>query len=229
MSVSAVSGNSNLYQMNQTSSVGNKNTVCSDCDGDSDGSRGNSVGSGGRGGFMSAVMQALSQLGSSSNSTIQNSTPDGTPSSTAGASSTNTSDPQAALNTFMHDLSAALHAQGGSGQGTPSNNSGDSTSAQSQGHHHHHHGGGGMNAMEGKLQNLIQQLSTTDPSQSNTNTPTPDTASTDSAVSTLQNDFKNLLNTMGISGSQTTLDGFLKSVSQNIQNPNHGVSINTQA
>lgn len=225
MSVSGISGSNSLFQLNQTSAVGQTNNVGSDSDGDNDGGREGRV-SGARGGFMSAIMQALSQLGTPSTTA--------TPSSTANdASGSTAADPKAALGAFMHDLFAALQSQD-SGQSTPVASDGSTTApAQGQGHHHHH--GGGVAAIEGKLQSLIQQLSGTGSSQPNTNADSTTTANAsgttgaDSAVATLHNDFQNLLSSLGISGGQTTLESFLKTVSQNIQGANPGLNVTTQA
>lgn len=234
MSIDAISGISNSYQVSHTCSGGNRNSIGSDGDGDNDSDRGGRAGSVRGGGFMSAIMQSLSQLDESSTSPAQGISLRDATNSTANASSSNASGSQAALHTFMHDLFAVLHSQGVNGQGTALGTSDGTTYAPAQGHGHHHHDGGSINEIEGKLQNLIQQLSSSGSTQTDTSTATPTAANSsetnvDSSLSTLQSDFKNVLSSMGISGDKESLSDFLKSVSQNLQGSSSGLNINIHA
>jgi hypothetical protein len=156
--------------------------------GDGDGDGG--VGStGGSSTFSSALTNALSQSGISTSGNNQ------------------------AMQAFMQQLLAALQAQSGQGaqfNGAHSDGDNDGSSSASavngisrgQGHHH-----GGIGKMESNLQSLIQQLSSS--STSSTAANSPDAA--------LQQSFQSLLNTQGSSTNQTTLAGFLQTLSQNLQ------------
>ncbi|GBG12581.1 uncharacterized protein NMK_0112 [Novimethylophilus kurashikiensis] len=205
-----------------------------DGDGDNDGNRGaRGIGKGGA--FASAIMQALSQMGvtgaSSASSTSGSGTSttastDGTTSDSTTTSST--TDPQQALQTFMHDLFAAMHAQGAqnttasAGTDSDGDNDGSSASAaQGVGGGRHYHGG--LSKMENGLQNIIQQLSTGDSSSA--------TGTSNSSVSALQQDFQNLMTAMGGSTSnQASLSDFLKSIATNLQNGrNPGLNISASA
>jgi hypothetical protein len=206
-----------------------------DSDGDNDGSRGaRGIGKGGA--FSSAIMQALSQIGVTGVSSTSSTSGSGsTATSTSGTSSDGTTgstsasgtDPQQALQTFMHDLFAALHAQGAqnttAGTGTDSDGDNDGSGASSAsgtggGRHYH----GGLSKIENSLQNLIQQLSSTD-----TSSTASASGSTDSA---LQQDFQNLITAMGGTGNQASLSDFLKSIATNLQNgSNPGLNISASA
>ncbi len=150
-----------------------------------------SVGRAGNSAFASALMNALSQsgitVGSASNGTT---TPSG------GASQS----PQQALQAFMQNLFAALHAQsaGSSGQpGADGDNDGSAAGAAgAMGGHH-----GGIGKMEANLQSLIQQLSSG--------------ASASPVDASLQQSFQNLAGAQG--SNQASLTSFLQSLSQNLQ------------
>ncbi len=204
-----------------------------DSDGDHDGS---SVAQapGGGGKFASAISQALSQLSVSVGA--------GSASGASAASASPTQDSQQALATFILNLFAALQAQGGQ-NAPPSSSAAAATGAKNsegvngvanasgQGHHHR----GGMSKLEGGLQNLIQQLSSSSGSSAGAATSTSTATATSASASTsssstldaLQQSFNNLL---AASGSQATLASFLQSLSQNLQGaPATGNVISTQA
>lgn len=128
----------------------------------------------------------------------------------------------------MHDLFAAMHAQGAqnttasAGTDSDGDNDGSSASAaQGVGGGRHYHGG--LSKMENGLQNIIQQLSTGDSSSA--------TGTSNSSVSALQQDFQNLMTAMGGSTSnQASLSDFLKSIATNLQNGrNPGLNISASA
>lgn len=194
-----------------------------DSDGDNSGSRG-VRGAGAGGMFASALIQALSQLGvpaSPAASGVAGASTS-TNSSTNGTAST-AQDAKAAMRQFMHDLFAAL--QGAGNQGAPN------TSADTDGDNDGSKGIGAANTgkghgpwlsgVEGKLQTLIQQLSTADASTG--------AGSTDPTIAALKADFQNLVGASGASGNGATLGGFLQSVSQNLQGSNPGLNVSTKA
>jgi hypothetical protein len=175
--------------------------------------------------FVSAIEQALAQLGISP----------ATPNKANGSSASNSAqDPGQALAAFMHDLFAAMQGQGAASATASTDSDGDSsvtaaigaasasTPAVSgmSGQHHHH--GGGAGAIEAKLQNLIAQLSSS-------GTGTASGTASSPAISTLQQDFQNLLTSSGASGNQTSLASFLQSLSQNLQGSNPGLNVSTSA
>ena len=114
-------------------------------------------------------------------------------------SNASTQGSQQAMSAFVQSLMAALQAQGVQG----SNSMGSASAISGQG------------GIEGRLQGLIQQLSS----------PTSKSNSTDIA---LQQNFQNLLSAQGASGSQASLSSFLQTLSQNLQGTNSvGGMINT--
>ncbi len=229
MSISGISSNSYTFpQVTQTGSSLQANNV------DAVGGRVSGAGaSGGPGGFLNAVFEALSQAGVS-----------GAPSTTAaaGADATTSKNPLQALGAFMHELFAALHAQGGhsAGQGDGDRDAGvaSAASGSSAVSGISHGKGGGLATMESNLQNLIQQVSSSassaSPTDSTTTTGTS-TTSTAAASSTnptalLQQDYQNLLSSLGVTGNSSSLSGFLQSLSQNLQGiGSSGNVVNTQA
>ena len=75
--------------------------------------------------------------------------------------------------------------------------------------------------MESKLQNLIQQLSSSS---------TTGSSSFNSTTAALQQDFQNMLSALGASGSQASLGSFLQSLSQNLAGASPvGNLVNAQA
>ncbi|OIQ68855.1 hypothetical protein GALL_495450 [mine drainage metagenome] len=129
----------------------------------------------------------------------------------------------------MHDLFAAMQGQGAASAAAATDSDGDAgttaaigaASAGVSGQHHHH--GGGAGGIEAKLQNLIAQLSSPGAASGT------GTASSSPAISTLQQDFQNLLASSGSSGNQTSLASFLQSMSQNLQDSNPGLNVSTSA
>jgi hypothetical protein len=202
----------------------------SDSDGDNDGSRQSSR-TGRTNPFATAILQALSNLGI----TIP-AAPAGTTDSTT-ANSVNSVNPpagnvaisqdqQQALSTFMHDLFSALHAQGTTSSGNTQNASNTGTDSDgdndgSQGVQGYSHHGKGLNALASQLQSLVQQLSSTDTSTTGT--------AADTTGSGLQQDFNNLLASLGASDNQTSLSSFLGNLYDNLQANNPGANVTTQA
>jgi hypothetical protein len=221
MSISSISGNNSAIYSTQLSDLTSVNSNTQDSDGDNDGNRISGAVGGGK--FASAISQALTQLGV---------TP-ATASNSSDASGTSTSqDPQQALASFMQSLFAALHAQSGTQAATSNNSAADNSSAvgsvtsattttnnnavagtAGEGHHHHH-GGGGMGKLEGGLQNLIQQLSSSGQDASGSST---SSSSSSSTLDALQQSFNNLLSADGASGSNVSLTSFLQSLSQGLE------------
>lgn len=174
--------------------------------------------------FSSAIVQALAQIGVSAAASPANASAVGAASSTQ----------DAALKTFMHDLFAALHSLSGGqsnaagasqtasnagadsdgdsdGSGTP----GAAEAVKGRGRH-----GGGLSTIENNLQTLIQQLSSS--------STTTAAASSNSALSSLQSDYQNLLGSVGASGNQASLASFLGAIAGNLQGSNPGLNISTK-
>jgi len=173
-------------------------------DGDNDVSSG--AGKIGRSNFMSAIEQALGQTLSGSSGTSP-----ATSASKSTSSSSSTQDPQAALQTFLRSLFAALHQAGGQGKGVGGDNGG-SPSASRVGHHPR----GGSN-LAANIQNLLQQLSS-----SNQSTSTTGQGSSTDAISNLNSSFQNLIDTInksqgqGASAASPTLQAFLQHLQQDL-------------
>lgn len=227
MSISTIGSNNAAVAGSQLSSVGQVHSGKHDAeDGNDRGRVSGSFGGGGR--FASAVSQALTQLGISPTAA---SGPSDTPASTPAQ------DPQQALASFVQSLFAALHAQGGRQGPTPSdtpagNDDGSANAAPvAAGQGRHQHGESGLSKLEGALQNLIQQLSTS--AQSPSDPGKSGSSSSNVSLGNLEQSFDNLLSADGISGSSTTgvtLSSFLQSLSQNLQGtPATGNVVSTSA
>ena len=207
--------------MAATTSPLTQNSAAIDSDGDHDGCHG-ACGSGRTNRFASAILQALSSLG------VTPADASGSATGTAAATTPTGQDVQQALSTFMHDLFSALHAQNAGNAQTTANggadsdgdNDGSGNAAANGVHGYHGHGAGGMHGLESRLQSLIQQLATSDSASGSTGT---------SSGSVLQQDFSNLLASMGATDSKTTLGDFLGTLYGNLQSGNPGASVNTQA
>ena len=216
-------GMSNLSQLGQTSSSPTTRAGGADGDGDNDGGGAKRVRGGGRSSFISAINQALSQIGVAGTSDSS--------SAAAGSSSTSTQDPQA-IRTFMHDLFAAMRSQGSGQQTAPASGTdsdGDNDNSGVAGVTGTSRRGYGVGGIENKLQSLIQQLSSASPSASGSDS-IGTTSPNNSALTTLQQDFQNLMNAQGASGSQATLGSFLQTLVQNLHNANPaGNIVSTQA
>lgn len=225
MSIPAIGSNNSAIYTTALSSSSAVNSVKQDSDGDNDGSRAPSaVGGGGK--FASAINDALSQLGVTPTSASSDSDASGT---------ATTQDPQQALASFMQSLFAALQGQSGAQgnastnaaaagspavgaatNGTPPANTNSVTGTSGEGHHHHHGHGGGMGKLEGGLQNLIQQLSSSSQGASGSST-SDSSSSSSSTLDALQQSFSNLLGADGASGSNVSLTSFLQTLSQGLQ------------
>ena len=85
--------------------------------------------------------------------------------------------------------------------------------------HHHHHGGG--NAKLGaELSSLIAQTSTAS-TDGSTTTSAPAVAT---SMTSLDQSFKNLLGTLGVSGNNASLNTFLQAMSANMQSRGAGIA-----
>ncbi|MBZ0090629.1 MAG: hypothetical protein K8F27_00180 [Sulfuricellaceae bacterium] len=216
MSISGIgNGILNLAQLSQISSTGSKPQASGgDSDGDSDGSGSGRVRRGGGGGIASAISQALSQIGLTGAQA----------SSSATASGASTQDPQQAIRAFVHDLFSAIRSQGNSQQTASAAGSGVSGIAGAA------NSGYGAGGLESNLQGLIQQLSASSSSSPDSGSSANTSSNNNSALAGLQQDFQNLANSLGASGSQATLSSFLQAFSQNLHNANPaGNIVNTQA
>ena len=146
-------------------------------------------------------------------------------SSAHGGTSGTSQNPLQALGAFLHDLFAAMQTPGSSTIGNaPAGSSAASGVAQGK--------GGGLAALEANLQKLIQQITASASSAGSTAGPIASTSSTSSTSATaqLQQDYQNLLNSMGATAGSSTLGGFLQALSQNLQGMSHtGNVVNTQA
>ncbi|MEI7515442.1 MAG: hypothetical protein WCK81_08625 [Betaproteobacteria bacterium] len=157
----------------------------------------------------------------------------------AGVSSTATSDQIAqALAAFERNLFDSLQAQDAAGTSAASANAagsapataqvaaaapGTGATAPVQGHHHHHGGGAAADAKLGaELGSLIAQTSAaaTDPSTA----ATAPAAATATSTASLDQSFKNLLNTLGVSGNNASLNTFLQAMSANMQSQGAGIA-----
>ncbi|HUW29905.1 MAG TPA: hypothetical protein VMV97_15015 [Sulfuriferula sp.] len=227
MSISNIGSNPAISSI-QFSGVSQVASQGTDSNGDNDAS-GVSRASGNGGRFASAISQALSQLGVSSGSSSTTASTASDPTSSAA-----TQDPQQALAAFMQNLFASLQSQGG-GQTTAANGGTDSdgdrdgsgaasaVSGASGSRHHGGHHGGGLSKIESGLQNLMQQISSS-------GTSATDSTASDSASSPLQQSFQNLLAADGASGSNVTLTSFLQTLAQNLQGATPtGNVVSTQA
>lgn len=222
MSVSSINGN-NSALFNSFAIGGASNSAPVDADGDHDGSRvtpRNGFNGGGR--FAAAIGKALAQFGispdsvdstgsasaSADSTTVQNSTSGGT-------NASNNTDPKQALANFVQNLFAVLQSQNNSQSGTGSDGSAANSTQGSRPHH------GGLSKLEGDLQRIIQQLSTSATSSTDTtDTSTTSTSTTDLSntnLDALQQSFNQLLAADGKSGSGTSLEDFLQSFAQNLQ------------
>ena len=206
-SINGVGNGISIAQTNPYASLNQNNGV--DRDGDNDGS-GGAKGLGRGGAFASAIMQALSQIGVSSVTPTANS-------SESNSGSSSSPDSHQALGAFLHDLFSALHAQGNSQADKSGKDSdGDNDGSSASGPYHRHSGDIAAN-----LQALIQQLGSPDASGN--------AASANSPLSALQGDFNNLLGSLGASGNQTSLSGFLQAIADNLKGSNPGLNVSSQA
>ncbi len=156
------------------------------------------------GNFGAAIAQALAQIGAVP-ATIAATDPNTTASSTTATSTTAASATQAQqdLQAFLQDLLNNLQSQN-------TNSASNSSISDATGTHHHHHHGD-INGLD----SLIQQIDASSATTSNSLTGST-TTSNSASISTLQQDFQNLLSSVGNSGNQVSLSDFLKTVSNNL-------------
>jgi|APFre7841882630_1041343.scaffolds.fasta_scaffold07205_2 hypothetical protein len=231
MTISGISDGYAPPQLDQFSSTQQSSGIGRDSDGDNDGSRasGASGGSGGPGAFLDAIFQALSQVGVSGNTATM---PARASTSSTAADTPPSQNPLQALGTFMHDLLTALlakgnHAASQGGSDSDGDNDGSASSGVSGASGTHRHHGRGLAQIESNLQSLIQQLSSS--SSSSPATGSAATASSANSSATLQQDYQNLLSSLGASGNPSTLGSFLQALSESLQNiGSSGNLINTQ-
>ena len=208
MMTSGVSmGNNWFFQLNQAGSA-NQSSGAGNSNGVSGGNASNAAdpmsAAGGR--LLQAISAALSQIGVGSNQTSSAST-------TGDPSSSSTQDPTQALAAFMQDLMAALQSQGSAqGIGTDSDGDNDGSGSVHAGGKHHHPN------IQADLQRLIQQVSASDGSSSSTSTTTSTTGSSSDTLSSLEQSFQNLLDSLGGSGGTASLGDFLQAFADNMQN-----------
>ncbi len=149
-----------------------------------------------------------------------------------------------ALMAFERNLFDSLQAQNSATTTTPSTSSPAASpaaatasaapatasaagSAPAQGvHHHHHHGGGGGDAqLAAELNALIAQTAssaatgtaTATAAATATVTATDPAASAATSTTALDQSFKNLLQTLGVTGNNASLNSFLQAMSANVQ------------
>jgi hypothetical protein len=206
-----------------------------------DGTTGGTQQANGASRFVTAIQNAFASLGISldGSSTTTSSTASSSTTDASSTSSTDTSSTSDAVTTFLQNLLAALQSQ--SPQSASSSTADASTTASDQSaqtsavkHGHHHHGG----KLEGDLQSLISQLTTSSDSTTNgspTSTGTTDTTSGTSAtgsLSSLENSFDAVLAQNGIATTSDTdtLATFLKSLASSLHGaPATGNVVSTAA
>lgn len=215
-SINNISGLNNTFPLQQTSNTSQR--VGGDSDGDSDRSKG--AGGIGKSNFMNSIAQALGQ---SMPSNVGTSTATTSPGSAL--SSGATQDPQVALQAFLQNLFASLGQANGSqangSQATGGDSDGDSDSGKSaSGVGRHRHGSSNMTT---NIQNLLQQLSSSNQSASaGSKDASPNIQSTDT-LNNLNSSFQSLMNSLNASQGQSapttnapTLQAFLQNLFQDM-------------
>lgn len=220
---SSISGLSSLVQSQYARSVSSLVSTSVNNGSSSDSSGSVSAADTGAASFISAIETVLAQIGVSASSD----------SSDTGSSSDE--DVQENLDAFMKSLLEAMRPKDGMEQSGSSSGTGEQAGNQppppppsGSAPPPPPYGKSEDNVMEKDLQSLISQLSTssglssTDTS-SDTSTDTSTDSSSDDSITKLQESFQNLLGSMGVSADstatdQTSLVGFLKSLSLNLQN-----------
>lgn len=232
MSISSIS--SSLYSLTQASQVGSASRASAD-------GQAQQVQGGppprphGGGGLGKAVIQSLADtLGIDTSSSSGASATDGSTSTTDSTlGTTDVASAQQALGSFMQSLMSALHAQGAGASASSGTNGGD-PDGDGDGPRGPRMGQGGPGRMESDLQSLIQKLasSSTGTSTSSDSTTASDSTSNDSGTSTLQDSFKNLLSSLGVStdDSNDKLNSFLQSLQNKMADVHpSGNAVNTTA
>lgn len=177
-------------------------------------------------GLFTALTQALAQIGVNSGST--SSASGGSPSS----SSASGQDPSQALAAFIQSLMAALHGQHAQSSGTQGGTDSDGDGSGALGVHGHggHHGN-----LQADLQSLLRQLASSS-GVSSSATSTSDTSGTgtstssDTALSSLDQSFQNLMTAFGDTSGTATLANFLQAFNNTLQGTALGGNVvNTRA
>lgn len=195
MSISSINPNSSRYSNSQISSSGSVNSNVQVTSTSSGGySIASASGAGTGGGFASAVSQALAQIGV---------TPTATGNSTGSTASSTAQAPTQAIGAFMQSLYAALQSESGT-LPTLGTKSGAGQGGNRQ--------GSGSSTIQGKVQRLLQQLS----SPSGTSTADNVANSSNSTTDELQTSFNNLLSASDVTGGNANLQNFLQSLSQDL-------------
>jgi hypothetical protein len=183
----------------------------------------------------STFLQTLTPIATTSSAATDAS---GATTTSSGGAATSTSDQIAqALAAFEKNLFDSLQAQDNAGGATsPSTASAapaatsapDTTNAAqtataaptapAQGHHHHH--GGGSAKLGAELGSLIAQTSNSS-TDSSTTASAPAVAT---SVASLDQSFKTLLGTLGVSGNNASLNTFLQAMSANMQSRGAGIA-----
>jgi hypothetical protein len=210
--------------------------------------------------FAAAIKDAFASVGVSLDGTTGTSASAATSSSTAASSTTATADSGDAINAFVQSLLAALHGQAAAATTTATSTSATTdasstlqvaqpgaTAAQASAEpvkaHHGHGGHGHHGKLEGDLQSLISELTsstdpTTDPTSIATDptaTASTSTASTSTAgtpLSALQQSFNAVLAQSGVSPSAggNALTTFLESLASRLHGaPATGNVVSTAA
>jgi len=183
----------------------------------------------------STFLQTLTPIAATSSAAIDAS---GTATTNSSGASSSTSDQIAqALAAFEKNLFDSLQAQDNSGGAAATNAASAAPAATtapdtanavqtaataapltSPGHHHHH---GGDNAKLGaELSSLIAQTSTAS-TDGSTTTSAPAAAT---SMTSLDQSFKTLLGTLGVSGNNASLNTFLQAMSANMQSRGAGIA-----
>ena len=175
--------------------------------------------------FMSSMVQSLHQtIGTDparSGAVALSSRPATSP---ANSHSSGTS-PDQALNAFTQALFSSLYGANNADSTNPAGLSGAGQGSASAGYI------SAPGSLESRLSGLIQTLSTANSSpMSALSAPGGQTGATGaSSRATLQQEFHNLLSAFGATQSQATLNGFLTSLSTNLQNNGASLGLNAIA
>ncbi|WP_297450116.1 hypothetical protein [Ferrovum sp.] len=175
--------------------------------------------------FMSSVVQSLRQV-ISADSVKSGAVAVSPRSATSPAHSRSPgTSPDLALNAFTQALFSSLYGANNPASTNPAGQSGAGQGAASTGYL------SAPGSLESRLGGLIQTLSTANSSpMSALSAPGGQTGATSaSSYATLQQEFHNLLSAFGATQGQTTLSGFLASLSTNLQNNGASLGLNAIA
>jgi len=173
--------------------------------------------------LMSSVVQSLHQVidaGSAKSGALAVSSPSATSSANSHSSGTS---PEQALNVFVQALFSSLYGANNAVSTNTAKPSGAVQGPVSTGYL------SAPGSLENRLSGLIQTLSTANPSSMSTSSVIGGQTGVANVPShgALQQEFHNLLSTFGATQGQATLNGFLTSLSTNLQN--HGASLGFKA